>query len=178
MDSWYFPFRLRFHPVVQVSFKDVLAFCEWKSGELGVQCQPMTKIIWQAAAHAPPAADGVQKAKARPFSWGDEYIPEYCNHPASGFGGTVPVFALPEGRAVNGAYNLIGNAAEWVSEDTAAGGSWLHGMQHPSEFIVTGVNPGLDVGFRYIAYDDPSRSTGNMTEEESASPKEDQYLNW
>ena len=151
-DEWFFPFPLRFHPVVNVTWQDAVAFCQWKSAKLAVRCQPMSASLWRLAAHQPQPGEG---NRPRKYPWGNEYSAGLCNHPMSGYGGTVPVFELPRGRAVCGAWNLVGNAAEWVSPTETAGGSWLHGIQSPEDFIVANAKAGPAVGFRYCTWDPP-----------------------
>ncbi|MBP7053425.1 MAG: SUMF1/EgtB/PvdO family nonheme iron enzyme [Phycisphaerae bacterium] len=154
-DEWFFPFHLRFHPVVNVTWQDVQAFCRWKSAKLGVRCQPMNVSLWRLAVHQPHPERGDRPQK---YPWGDEYNEGLCNHPPSGYGGTIAVFELPKGRAVCGAWNLVGNAAEWVSPNQTAGGSWLHGIQSPGDFITPNAGAGPAVGFRYFTWDPPVKN--------------------
>lgn len=149
-DEWFFSFQKRYHPVVNVTYEDVEAFCEWKSIKLGVSCMPLNESIWRLAVHSSPNGGA-----PRNYPWGDEYKSGFCNHPDSGFGGTVPVFHLAAGRAPCGAWNLVGNTAEWVGANKVAGGSWRQGISAPAQFVIKAPETSTDLGFRYFSYDPP-----------------------
>lgn len=150
--EWYFSYQWRFHPVVNLTYNDVCGFCDWKSKKLGVCCYPLNETVWRLAVHTPRAGSNPQK-----YPWGDDYRLGICNHPSAGFGGTVAVFELPEGRAACGAWNMVGNVAEWVGEKKVAGGSWLHGIRSPESFVARNDEPRSDVGFRYFTFEPPLR---------------------
>jgi formylglycine-generating enzyme required for sulfatase activity len=129
------------HPVVQVSWRDAEAFCDWSEVRLPSEAE------WEHAARGGLAG--------RQFPWGDELEPggehrmnvwqgtfPSQNTLADGFLGTCPVDAF----AANGygLHNMTGNVWEWCgdpaeSEERAArGGSYLCHDSYCSRYRVTG----------------------------------------
>lgn len=103
------------HPVVQVSWRDAMAYAEWVGGRLPSEAE------WEHAARG-----GLQDAR---YSWGDqepddtEFLP--CNiwqgdfprrnTAADGFTATAPALSFePNGY---GLYNMCGNVWEWTRDD-------------------------------------------------------------
>ncbi len=103
----------RDHPVVHVSWNDVVAFCDWAGGRLPTEAE------WEFAARG-----GLEQ---RMYPWGDRLRPRgehRCNiwqgrfpernTAADGFVGTAPATAYdPNGY---GLYNMSGNVWEWCSD--------------------------------------------------------------
>jgi formylglycine-generating enzyme required for sulfatase activity len=93
------------HPVVNVSWRRAVAFCEWLSRETGRPFRLPTEAEWEKAARG---VDG------RIYPWGDEWDPHKCNSPESGIGGTSPVGRFsPAGDSPCGAADMAGNVWEW-----------------------------------------------------------------
>lgn len=92
---------LRQHPVVHVTHADAEAYSTWAGGRLP------TGDEWEAAARGP---------QAKTYPWGDSFDETRCNAAESGWGGTTPVDAYPEGVSWCGAEDLVGNVWEWVSD--------------------------------------------------------------
>jgi len=108
------------HPVVNVSWRDVLAYCEWLQQNLqglrvlkesggrlggGLKVRLPTESEWEKAARG---NDG------RIYPWGDEFDPNKCNSFGSGIGGTTPVgkYSL-QGDSPYGVTDMSGNVWEW-----------------------------------------------------------------
>ncbi len=107
------------HPVVQVSWFDAAAYCDWAGGALPTEAQ------WEKAARG---TDG------RLWPWGSEFETSrgnFCDascrverwkNPGSddGYDLTAPVASFPSGASPYGALDMAGNVWEWVSDWYAA----------------------------------------------------------
>jgi len=99
------------HPVVQVSWKDAAAYCQWAGGHLP------TEVQWEKAARG---IDG------RSWPWGDAYDGargNFCNAECpikrwrreaydDGYAFTAPVGSFPDGASPYGALDMAGNVWE------------------------------------------------------------------
>ncbi|MBU0703361.1 MAG: SUMF1/EgtB/PvdO family nonheme iron enzyme, partial [Chloroflexi bacterium] len=95
------------HPVVNVSWHDARAFCEWLSRETGQDFRLPMEAEWEKAARG---TDG------RLWPWGDEFDTARCNTGESGSGGTTPVGQYsPVGDSPCGCADMAGNVWEWTS---------------------------------------------------------------
>ena len=108
------------HPVVQVSWYDVVAYAEWAGVRL------LTEQEWEKAARG---IDG------RIYPWGDEFDPARCNTSESGIGSTTPVRRYsPCGDSPCGCADMAGNVWEWTASEwkpgsdfrVLRGGSFVH----------------------------------------------------
>lgn len=140
--------EMRYLPVIHVTWDDAAAFCRWKSSKLGVVCKVMTERVWRAAVHGPGQG---RDFTPRRYPWGNDWQCCRCNGRESGFGGLMRVFDLANGRAVCGAFHLLGNVWQWVGPNKVAGGSWRENCQATEDWLRECDGAGCDVGFRYYA---------------------------
>jgi iron(II)-dependent oxidoreductase len=107
------------HPVVNVSWDEATAFCQWAGGRLP------TAVEWEYAAKG---------GRSRIYPWGDS-PPTAARANCDGCGDrlsrTAPVGSFPDGDTVHGIKDMAGNISEWTSASYSSttkelrGGSWL-----------------------------------------------------
>jgi formylglycine-generating enzyme required for sulfatase activity len=151
------------HPVVNVSWRDAVAYCRWLSEQTKRSFRLPTEAEWEKAARG---TDG------RQYPWGDEFDPSRCNTSEGQSRGTTPVGQYPTGASPYGALDMAGNVWEWCSsiykpypydpgdgrenpegEGSRAlrGGSWRDGQHGARCAFRAGAPPGRwydSVGFR------------------------------
>ncbi len=144
--------RKRNHPVVQVSYRDALAFSSWVGKRLPTEAE------WEAAAGT--AAGNV-------FPWGNDWKEGLANTEESEISDTVPVDHSPGAKNAFGISDLLGNTLEWTMDrwtpphgpETAVehhivkGGSWISNrdirLYHRSKYPIDFTSNIL--GFRCLA---------------------------
>ena len=103
------------HPVVQISWEDAKAYCQWAQRQLPSEAQ------WEKAARG---TDG------RSYPWGNETPTDNLVNYADGnlnvywadkdvndgYETTAPVGSYPSGASPYGALDMAGNAWEWVND--------------------------------------------------------------
>jgi formylglycine-generating enzyme required for sulfatase activity len=100
------------HPVVNVSWNDAVAYCQWLSEKTGRNYRLPTEAEWEKAA----GWDG-QAGKRWRYPWGDDFDSEKCNTAEGGSGNTTPVGQYsPAGDSPYGAVDMAGNVWEWCQD--------------------------------------------------------------
>jgi formylglycine-generating enzyme required for sulfatase activity len=96
------------HPVVEVSWRDAAAFCQWATDVTGRSLFLPTEAEWEKAARG---TDG------RRYPWGEQApTPRHCNFDEQ-VGDTTPVGRYsPQGDSPYGCCDMAGNVWEWVTD--------------------------------------------------------------
>ena len=110
------PPHLANRPVVNVTWRDAVAYCRWLSQKIGQEYRLPTEAEWERAARGglPSPSEG-EGAGVRVWPWGDEWDPEKCNTSEGGPGTTTPVGIYPAGASPEGVLDMAGNVLEWCS---------------------------------------------------------------
>ena len=97
------------HPVINVSWNDAVAYCEWLILETGKNYHLPTEAEWEKAARG---TDG------RIWPWGNEFDSSRVNTKEANMGTATPVgqFSL-QGVSAYGCSDMVGNVWEWCSDE-------------------------------------------------------------
>jgi len=99
------PAALLAHPVVDLSWADARAFCDWLSAAGNSSYRLPSEAEWE---HAARGSDG------RTFPWGNEWQPALANTRERGLGSTTPA-DNHAGASPYGCIDMAGNVWEWTS---------------------------------------------------------------
>jgi predicted MPP superfamily phosphohydrolase len=110
-DDWDKQLETLNRPVINVSWYEAVAYCRWRSAQLGSQVRLPTEEEWYAAAKHPQGK----------YPWGSqEPTPELANYSHQGSpGNPTPVGIYPAGVAPGGHRDLAGNVWEWCQDDVS-----------------------------------------------------------
>ena len=101
------PDEIANHPVVNITWLDAVAYCEWLSEETGRLYRLPTEAEWEKAARG---VDGLC------YPWGNEWKSDACNNISLGHRTTTAVGIFsPLGDSPWGCADMIGNVWEWCS---------------------------------------------------------------
>lgn len=104
------------HPVVNVSWNDAQAYCQWLSQKIGKHYRLPTEAEWEKAARWRPPAFG-REGMPLIYPWGNEFNLNRCNTVESNIGGTSPVGQFsPQGDSPYGCADMAGNVWEWCAD--------------------------------------------------------------
>jgi iron(II)-dependent oxidoreductase len=96
------------HPVVNVSWEDAAAYCNWLKERSGKAYRLPSEAEWEKAARGD---DG------RIYPWGNEFDKEKANTDEAGVGDTTPVGQFsPQGDSPYGCADMAGNVWEWCAD--------------------------------------------------------------
>ena len=94
-------------PVVNVTWHQAAAYCEWAGGRLPSEEE------WERAARGP---------RCTKYPWGNQDIdPSRANYGDSKIGHPTPVGLYPSGASAEGACDMVGNVLEWTSSEWSEG---------------------------------------------------------
>jgi len=107
-----YPEELGDHPVVNVSWNDAVAYCQWLSEKTSKKYRLPTDAEWEKAAGWDEKA-----GKRWRYPWGDDFDSGKCNTSEGGSSKTTPVGQYsPEGDGPYGAADMAGNVWEWCQD--------------------------------------------------------------
>jgi len=105
------PTELASHPVVNVTWEDAVAYCDWLSEQTGKTYRLPTEAEWEKA-----ASWNAQTGTKRRYPWGDEWDAGRCNNIGQNLKRTTPVgqYSRAEGDSPYGVSDMAGNVWEWT----------------------------------------------------------------
>jgi len=105
------------HPVVNVTWYDALAYCDWLTTQLPNLPNMPAEQRWGWRATLPSEAEWEWAARGmdgRIYPWGDKFDIERANIGDTSIGGTSAVGCFPAGASPAGLLDASGNVWEWT----------------------------------------------------------------
>jgi formylglycine-generating enzyme required for sulfatase activity len=99
-------------PVINVSWTEAVAYCEWLSQKIGLQFNLPTEAQWEKAARG---------SDQRKYPWGSREPDKDLANFSGNVGKTTPVGSYPTGASPYGLLDMAGNVWEWCSDWYEAG---------------------------------------------------------
>jgi uncharacterized repeat protein (TIGR01451 family) len=94
------------HPVVNVTWDDALAYCQWLSQVTDKNITLPSEAEWEKAARG--------SEDKREYPWGDTFNPRRAKGKQVHIGKTSPVGSFPGGTSPYGVLDMSGNVWEWT----------------------------------------------------------------
>jgi formylglycine-generating enzyme required for sulfatase activity len=95
-------------PVTGVSWNDAVKYCEWRSRQTGATYRLPTEAEWEFA---------VRRSEDKFYPWGADWKNDAANIKEARRNGPADVGSFRLGETTEGISDLIGNVAEWTSDD-------------------------------------------------------------
>jgi iron(II)-dependent oxidoreductase len=95
------------YPVVNVSWHDAIAYCDWLSEATGKPVALPNEAQWEKAARG--------DKDRREYPWGNDWHEALCNSVELGLVDTTPVGIFPDGASPYGCLDMTGNVFEWTT---------------------------------------------------------------
>ncbi|RPJ56630.1 MAG: hypothetical protein EHM12_10100 [Dehalococcoidia bacterium] len=130
------------HPVVSVTWREALAFCDWLTGQwrqqdllpedwrvtlpgeaewekaarggLEISQQSLIRSINDIEPWQPSPARQANPLPQRRYPWGDKLDPQRVNFDKTGIGATSALGCFPDGASPYGCQDMSGNVWEWT----------------------------------------------------------------
>ncbi|MGE0683978.1 MAG: SUMF1/EgtB/PvdO family nonheme iron enzyme, partial [Candidatus Binatia bacterium] len=109
------------HPVVNVTWYDAMAYCQWLTRKLQGWSdlpEPLATIFREGGRVTLPSEAEWEKAArgadGRLYPWGDEFDPNKTNTSETGINGTSAVGCFPGGKSPYDILDMSGNVWEWT----------------------------------------------------------------
>jgi len=96
------------HPVVNMTWYDAVAYCDWLSQATGRHYALPNEAQWEKAARGPSTGSGAGQI----YPWGDTWRDGYANVNSTA---TTPVETFAQAASPYGCLDLLGNVQEWTS---------------------------------------------------------------